>query len=194
MYYVNKDNNLVKYNNIENIDMNCKDFANLVKFHSNDSVQLFDNNGFDFGSSKFSVLAKQVGTCVWQCSQNIANNNVPEFGSCVRPAVEDDTNSWKESNCKDLDHKSWFDKYDIHCGIGNSTFIVCDSAGVLLVTCTHSFPNLGVDQLVNTENIQAVLSVYKVREIFGFECCYIVQIRGSRGQHVDGLYHVGMMI
>ena len=122
--------------------MNCKDFDNSVNYPSNDSVQLFDNNGFDFGTSKFSLLAEQAGTCVRQCSKNIENNNVL--------AVEGDTNSWKESNCKDLHHKLWFDNYDIHSGIGNSTFLLCDSAGVLLGTCTHSFPNLGVGQWVNT--------------------------------------------
>ena len=117
------------------------------------------------------------------------NNIVLAFDSSVRPAVEGDTNNWKESNCKDLDHESWFDKYDIHCGIGNGTFPLCDSAGVLLGTGTRSFPNLGADQLVNTEDAQATLSVYEVRKIFGFGCGYIVQIRGSKGKHVDGVYH-----
>ena len=169
-------------------DMNMAQWV-AVNFHSNDSVQLFDNNGFNFGTSKFSLLAEQAGICVWQCSKNIESNNVLAFGSCVRPAVEGDTNSWKESNCRDCDHESWLDMYDIHCGIGNSTFLLCDSAGVLLGTCTRSFPNLGVDQLVNTEGIQATLSVYEVREIFDFGYGYIVQIRGSKDQHVDGVYH-----
>ena len=54
--------------------------------------------------------------------KNSDNNNVLAFGSCVRPAVEGDTNSWKESKCKDLYHESWLDKYNIESGRGNSTF------------------------------------------------------------------------
>ena len=171
------DNNLVKCNNIENIDMNCKEFDNSVNFHSNDSLQLLDDNSFKFCPKKSSLLAEQSGTCVSQCSRNSENNNVLAFGSCVRPAVEGDINSWKESNYKDFDHESCVCEYDIYCGIGSSTFLLSDSAGVLLGTGTRSIPNLGVDQLVDTESIQATLSVFEVREIFSFKCFYIAQIR-----------------
>ena len=187
---VNKDNNLVKFNKIGNTDMNCKDFDNSVNFTSNDSVQLFDDNVFEFGISKFAVLAEHAGTCVQQCSKNIENNNVLAFGSCVHPAVEGHTNSWKKSKSKGLYHESWLDKYNIQSGRGNSTFLLCDLAGVLVGTCTRSFPNLDICQLVNTECTQAMLSVYEIGNIFGFGCGYIVQIRGSRDQHVNGVYHI----
>ena len=43
---------------------------------------------------------------------------------------------------------------------------------------------------MNTECTQAMLSVYEIGDIFGFGCGYIVQIRGSRDQHVNGVYHI----
>ena len=35
-----------------------------------------------------------------------------------------------------------------------------------------------------------MLSVYEIGDIFVFGCGYIVQIRGSRHQHVNGVYHI----
>ena len=111
---VNNDNNLIKFNKIANTDMNCKNLDNSVNFTCNASVQLFDDNVFEFGISRVSVLAEHAGTCIQQCSKNNENNNVLAFGSCVRPAVEGDTNrSNKKSKCKDLYHESWLDKYNI---------------------------------------------------------------------------------
>ena len=190
---VNKDNNLIKFNRIANTDTNCNNLdnsVNSVKFTSNAVVQFFDENVSESGISALSVLAEHAGSGTQQCSKNSDNNNVLAFGSCVRPAVEGDTNSWKKSKCKDLYHESWLDKYNIQSGRGNSTFLLCDLAGVLVGTCTRSFPNLDVGQLVNIECTQAMLSVYEIGDIFGFGCSYIVQIRGSRHQHVNGVYHI----
>ena len=88
---VNKDNNLIKFNKIANTDMNCKNIdnsVNSVNFTSNASVQLFDDNVFEFGISRLFVLAEHAGTFTQQCSKNSENNNVLAFGSCVHPAVE----------------------------------------------------------------------------------------------------------
>ena len=84
------DNKLVKCNNIENIDMNCKNFDNLVNFHSNDSVQLFDSNGLNFCSSKFSVLAEQAGTCVSQLQFLLSihqSSSQPNISAIVLPLM-----------------------------------------------------------------------------------------------------------
>ena len=124
-----------------------------------------------------------------QGSKNIENENVLAFGSCVRPAVVGDTNSWKKNDCEDFYHESWFNKYDIHSSIGNSTFLLCDSAGVLMGTGTCSVPYLDVGELVNTGGSQAMLSIYKIEDIFSLECGSIIQIMGCKDQYVNGVYH-----
>ena len=125
-----------------------------------------------------------------QDSKNFDNENILALGSCVRPAVVGDTNSLKKSNCTDLHHDSWFDRYDIHSDIENSTFLLCDSAGMLMGTGTRSIPYLEVGKLENTADLQAVLSIYEVEDIFGFECDYIIQIMGCADQYVNRVYHV----
>ena len=151
---------------------------------------MIDTNVFDSGTSQFSVLAEQAGTCGRHYSQNIENNSVFSFGSCARLAVEGDTNSWTITKFKDCCHESWFDKYNTQNGIWNSTVFMCDASGALVGTCTRSIPNLDICQLVNTQCIQVMLSVHEIIDIFGLGCGHIVQITGSRDEYVNGIYHI----
>ena len=153
-------------------------------------MQLFDDNVFHFGISKFSVLADYAGTCGQYHSQNIENNSVLSSDTCVHPAVEGDTNSWTKTKREDFCHESWFDKYSTQSDRWISTIFICDSSGVLVGTCTHSFPNLDVCQLVNTQCIQVMLSIYEVSDIFGYGCGHIVQIAGSRDEYINDIYHI----
>ena len=83
---VNKNNSLVKLNNVENIHMNCKDHENSVKLDNDNSVQWIDDV-FDFGISSSCILANHAGTCVRYYSQNIEDHSVAYFSHCVCPTV-----------------------------------------------------------------------------------------------------------
>ena len=189
MNSVNRNNNLVKLNNVENIHMNYKDHDNSVKLDNNNSVQLIDDV-CDFGISSSCLLADHAGTCVRHYSQNIEDNNVLSFGNCVRPAAVGDTISWTKSKFKDFSHESWFDNFDTQTNTWNNTIFLSDSFGALVGTCTRLFPNMDDCQLVNIQCIQAVFSIYEVSDIFGFGCGHIAHIIGSRDENVNGIYHI----
>ena len=86
-------------------------------------------------------------------------------------------------------HDSWFSKQDTHSDIDTSTFLLCDSVGGLMGTGSRFTPYLESDIMVNTTELRATLSVYKVSDVFGCRSDYIFQIMGCVDQYVNGIYH-----
>ena len=132
----------------------------------------------------------QIGTCESLDGKNFDNENILAIGSCLCPAVVGDTNSSKKSKFVNFYHDSWLGRHDTYSDIDISTFLLCDSAGMLMGTGTHFTPYLEFDKLVNTTDLKAVLSVYRVSDVFGFISGYIFQIMGCADQYVNGVYHV----
>ena len=167
--------------------MNCKNSGKLKIFNSNTSVKLCNDNNLQFRDDPLSVLTNQIGTCGSLDGKNFDNENTLAMGSCLCPAVVGDTNSRRKSKFADFNHDSWS---GIYSDMDNSTFLLCDSVGRLMGTGTRFTPYLEFHRLANTTDLKAVLSVYKVSDVFGFISGYIFQIGGCSDQYVNGVYHV----
>ena len=148
--------------------MNCKNSEKSKNFYSNTSVKLCNDNNLQFCDDPLSVLPNQIGTCGSLDGKNFDNENILAIGSCLCPAVVGDPHSWRKSKFVDFHHDSWSGRYDTYSDMDNSTFLLCDSVGRLMGTGTRFTPYLEFDRLANTTDLKAVLSVYKVSDVFGF--------------------------
>ena len=148
-----------------------------------------NNNNLQLNSEPLSVLPDQVDTCGCLDGKNFDTGKILAFGGCLYPAVVGDTKSGEQSKMIKFYHDSWFSKQDTHSDIDTSTFLLCDSVGGLMGTGSRFTPYLESDIMVNTTELKATLSVYKVSDVFGCRSEYIFQIRGCVDQYVNGIYH-----